>query len=627
MFKSLRRKYKDDKKLQDAGTVIENGWNTGSWTLTADTKVFLAGRVGTPGSENRPSTFSPAVFKAPQMEMTFNEIANRSDNSNEWIELKGAAGATLRKHKISVVTAYDKATNTGTETTIYQFPDNDDVKIPSNGILLITDQNPASNELAADLENGVPKEGVRYRIRTLAPLPNDGNFLLVLRDKDGNIEDVAGHDTDLSDDNPYTTLWPLAGNVGRISAKNKLEADKVYRRARAIHGYSSNKDNGDEPAFEKMGFTGIGYDRNASVSDMNGGTPGYPNNAYINAGNDATKKVIISEIMYSQDKAGRLAQWIELQNLSATTGVDLHNWRLYIVNHDNADFTGKVLDEVWLRNMKIPPLQTALIVSHTGRNTTNLPSHRVLNLRRKISEPLLSTTGFELRLEAKSNEGDVNKREKGDVVGNLVAFDSKMRRADHQAFADPVWALPSGMDENGDRVSIARRTSAKIVMLDGTSEWHWLPSNEDGRSNRMNSLTYYGDANDIGSPGQTVGGVLPVSLSKFRPERQDDGNIVIRWVTESETNNAGFNILRGEALDGEFTKLNTKLIAGQGTTSERTTYTYSDTSAKPNVVYYYQIQDVSLDGQVQTLRTTHLRGNVSAAGKLTTTWGKLKALQ
>ena len=79
--------------------------------------------------------------------------------------MKGPAGKSLKKVKISSVTAI------GTETTIYQFPDNDDVKFPGNGILLITDQNPANNALAADLDKGVPKEGIRYRIRTLAPLP------------------------------------------------------------------------------------------------------------------------------------------------------------------------------------------------------------------------------------------------------------------------------------------------------------------------------------------------------------------------------------------------------------------------------------------------------------------------
>ena len=153
----------------------------------------------------------------------------------------------------------------------------------------------------------------------------------------------------------------------------------------------------------------------------------------------------------------------------------------------------------------------------------------------------------------------------------------------------------------------------------------WISA--DASNYRRYIDTWYGDEDDIGSPGITIGGVLPVSLSKFRPERLDDGSIVIRWITESETNNAGFNILRSETRDGEFTKLNTQLIAGQGTTSERTTYAFPDTSAKPNVIYYYQIQDVSLDGQINTLRPTRLKGHVSAAGKLTTTWGELKALQ
>ena len=183
------------------------------------------------------------------------------------------------------------------------------------------------------------------------------------------------------------------------------------------------------------------------------------------------------------------------------------------------------------------------------------------------------------------------------------------------------------MDADGIRVSIIR-VSGKDGPLTGTKKGAWKSFAGSGQQEQILDPTSYGHASDMGSPGHTAGGVLPVSLSKFRPERmKNTGQVVIRWVTESETNNAGFNILRSETRDGEFTQLNTALIAGQGTTSERTAYEFADTSAKPNVVYYYQIQDVSLDGQVQTLQTTHLRGNVTAAGKLTTTWGELKALQ
>ena len=126
-------------------------------------------------------------------------------------------------------------------------------------------------------------------------------------------------------------------------------------------------------------------------------------------------------------------------------------------------------------------------------------------------------------------------------------------------------------------------------------------------------------------PAIVGGGPLPVALSKFRPERLETGEVVVRWVTESELNNAGFNILRTEKKEGVFEQVNPELIKGQGTTSGRNAYKWTDTTAKPNVVYYYQIQDVSLDGQVQTLRISRLKGNISAAGKATTTWGRLKA--
>ena len=37
------------------------------------------------------------------------------------------------------------------------------------------------------------------------------------------------------------------------------------------------------------------------------------------------------------------------------------------------------------------------------------------------------------------------------------------------------------------------------------------------------------------------------------------------------------------------------MIAGAGTTAEKQSYTYTDATADPNIVYYYQIEDVSLD--------------------------------
>ena len=77
---------------------------------------------------------------------------------------------------------------------------------------------------------------------------------------------------------------------------------------------------------------------------------------------------------------------------------------------------------------------------------------------------------------------------------------------------------------------------------------------------------------------------------------------------------------------GKFVVVNPTMIAGAGTTAEKQSYTFTDATADPNVIYYYQIEDVSLDGNRQTLTRAHrLKGHIGAAGKATRTWGELKS--
>ena len=301
----------------------------------------------------------------------------------------------------------------------------------------------------------------------------------------------------------------------------------------------------------------------------------------------------------------------------------------------------------------ILPNQTLLIVttkarrrSSTDDGSTHFPDHRLINIYSDkdkegkdgvpISDPLdidSGTTRFELSILSQT-------------AFKLILKDAGEVVVDEAGNLGEDWALPTSAERSGNRHSIIRRYDEKNMARPGTDpiglmwdadadadpdaltddDYGWLVASDDTLSGKLPGDTYYGASSDLGTPGYRRGGALPVSLSKFRPERLDSGAVVVRWITESELNNAGFNILRSETRDGEFTKLNTRLIAGQGTISERTVYEYADTSAKPNVVYYYQIQDVSLDGKVQTLRTNRLKGDISADGKLTTTWGELKTL-
>ena len=142
--------------------------------------------------------------------------------------------------------------------------------------------------------------------------------------------------------------------------------------------------------------------------------------------------------------------------------------------------------------------------------------------------------------------------------------------------------------------------------------------------NRFSADVSYGHKTDKGTPGYREGGAVPVELSRFSMTRNGAGAVVLTWTTESEVDNAGFNLRRSEKRASGFTLLNPALIAGAGTTGERQTYTFTDTSAKPGVEYYYQIEEVAFDGKRETLVTRMLRGPVSAANRMLTTFGEVK---
>ena len=326
--------------------------------------------------------------------------------------------------------------------------------------------------------------------------------------------------------------------------------------------------------------------------------------------------LVISEIMVASND-GRLPQWIEIANVSAAT-VSLSGWSLEVENDDaDADVVGEgdsiVID---LGDVEIGADQVALVVSKEGRDTSgigdgdgDLRADRIIDVQSQASPDnarysLISEIGFMISL-IPPRTGAV--RTPDDVVGNL----------------DGGWELP--MSE-GDRSSLIRREMGDAGEIMGTDAAGWVLAS-DTMLGGAYLTTYYGSADDMGTPGYNAGGNLPVELSKFGAKRDPlTGAVVITWSTQSELNNAGFFIKRSQQTNGKFVVVNPTMIAGAGTTAEKQSYTYTDATADLNIVYYYQIEDVSLDGNRQTLTRAHrLKGHIGAAGKATTTWGDLKS--
>ena len=594
-----------------------DGKKKDSWKES--TKYSVVNIKSTPNAKHVVSVKVLTPTAVPYSPVIINEIGNLTGDANDWIELRAVADANLKKHELAYI-------KDGVETTLVQFPDKD-YKLTADEILLIVNKDPRDTPLARGKKFGdangttddVDQEnrGVTHDVSmfydangSLDKMPEDGKFLLVLRSEAKNnhekIIDLVGTDFHTDTSAAYrTALFPLQGaaaghgNVIDGGGDDEFDAPGAYKRNDAKGG-TGEKDWGP------MGYTGIGYDRSAPKGDASGGTPGFPNDAQKEKGL-ASDTVTISEVMVNS-RGGRYPQWIELRNSSSTNGVNLNGWKLRV---ENVGQDATVRQRYTLdipSGHHIPPNRSVLIVTRlTSTRASTIADAQLINLNnpdtKKALEAqnsrftILSMEGFTLELFEKDQKTT-------ETPVDMVTVTAELLTAEN-------------IGTNHQRISLVRayldKTPGKMFSAEASVQI-------------ANEGSFYGASNDISTPGNYPGSALPVSLSSFRPVRDKaTGEVVIRWITQSELNNAGFNILRSETKTGDFQVVNLKgIIPGHGTTSEKHVYTWTDTTAKPNVVYYYQIEDVSLDGNRTTLRTTHLRGNVNAAGKVTTTWGDLK---
>ena len=88
---------------------------------------------------------------------------------------------------------------------------------------------------------------------------------------------------------------------------------------------------------------------------------------------------------------------------------------------------------------------------------------------------------------------------------------------------------------------------------------------------------------------------VAVELSSFVGSLIED-RVVLNWETVSQTNNAGFRVLR--STDGETYEVVSELIAGAGTTDQLMDYMFEDTSLPAAEIVYYVLEQIDLDGTI-----------------------------
>ena len=511
----------------------------------------------------------------------FNEFLNADIDKEDWVELRNISGSevSFSGWKLNLTT------NGARSTDILDLPD---TILPAGEVMLL--MNAAHTETRLERS-----DAYTYRYLILPQLHLRGSdFSLILRDRAGTIVDaISNHST----------------NAGTPSAATAFVQNEAYVRAQpSIPGY-------DTTAWQPSGYQGgIGYDRKAT-KDVSLGTPGYLQS--ILTQKSPVAPVSISEVMFTGGTSENLPQWVELYNESKTEVVTLYGWRFQVEMYDSSSpTTHGFVNLIIQKPLRILPNQTVLIVTKAGRNSQHFPEHRVYNLTEhnanKIEQfgptaQLLKTTGYAVVLRDESGN-------QVDIVGNMDG-DSSTRDV-------PTWKLYNCITPNGNRTSIIRQYE-KGTALDGVLRSNWFRATS---IHRRAIVTYYGHPMDIGNPGWKKGGPLPVQLSSFSAKRTEQGAL-IKWTTESELENAGFNVLRSDTRTGTFKVINPRMLEGAGTTSERSTYTYVDTTAKAAVAYYYRLEEVSYAGVRQPVATSRLRGHVSAANRYLTTFGSIKKME
>ena len=566
--------------------------------------------TGSPGSDN--SHIDRIIF---------NEIYNATSDKNDWIELRNAGdhNVNLEGWEIGIVTGNGETLKEKKIVTLPYY------ELIPNETLLIVNTAPNETDLALGINigNGRWDENhleswntARYLIAKKLKLPVKEKYLLTLRyktDRIGTLEavvDIAGTYWPNNLEYEGTLLWPLQiiKPKGLVPA---LEPDAAWRRIYNVsepRGYIA-------AAWTASGYQeGRGYDKDAP-KETSLGTPGLPNH-YPFPTNLPSGPVAISEIMFATRNSRRAApQWIEFYNTSAKT-VDLRGWQLNLEMRSETNTLKNKMLSFTFEGVHVGPKQTLLVVTQKGSNSGHFPEHKIydLSVQQKdipglsellnANQYLLSSAGFSLMLS------DAN----GKVIDKIGNLDG-----DRYTMDEPAWTLPSVQTANGHRSSLLRRYKAGEP-LPGTEPSSW----QVAKDMQLSFRTYWGHSTDIGNPGYRRGGYLPVSLSQFNAVFTGT-EVVLKWTTESELDNAGFNIYRSESPTGEFVQVNAELIQGAGTTGERQQYEWKDTTTKPNISYYYRIEDVSFSGVREQLQTVRMRGQVSASGKALRTWASLKS--
>lgn len=193
----------------------------------------------------------------------------------------------------------------------------------------------------------------------------------------------------------------------------------------------------------------------------------------------------------------------------------------------------------------------------------------------------------------------------GPVVGADIVFDLDPTILGVSSFAQATGLFALGTTANS--VSIGAIPSGTLSAAGYWGAVTFTPAKDVTGLEFSVGITRYVvvDAATSGSPDTlttTTAAVVvnfdqqsPVELATFAGEVAKD-NVVLNWSTASQTNNAGFRVLR--STDQENYELVSELISGAGTTDVLMPYSFTDISLPAAEQVFYVLEQIDLDGTI-----------------------------
>jgi len=89
--------------------------------------------------------------------------------------------------------------------------------------------------------------------------------------------------------------------------------------------------------------------------------------------------------------------------------------------------------------------------------------------------------------------------------------------------------------------------------------------------------------------------IIPVELSSFTANVNNDGNVILNWNTATELNNQMFEIER-KSIDGQYATIG--FVNGYGTTTEPQEYSFFDNTVGTGT-YFYRLKQIDFGGQYE----------------------------